>query len=263
MKFSFMSFSCPELTLDQMLGVAKKFGYDGIEPRIDAEHKHGIEISASAAARNVAKRKAVDSGIALCCIATSCRFADPATSGQQVDLTLQCIDLAADVGAPVIRVFGGAFPESLSRESAIEVLAEALHSVADRALQRGVAVCLETHDSWCDPLHVAAVMRRVNHPAIAVNWDVMHPVRQANATIHQAFQALKPWIRHLHVHDGLKDKGELRPIGQGDIDHRRVVQLLKSAGYKGFLSGEWIDWDAYESVLPRELATLKSYETQG
>lgn len=34
-----MSFSCPELNLDEMIEVAKKYGYNGVEPRISAEHK--------------------------------------------------------------------------------------------------------------------------------------------------------------------------------------------------------------------------------
>ena len=38
-----MTFSCPELTLDQVLSMAKEFGYDGVEPRIRANHQHGVE----------------------------------------------------------------------------------------------------------------------------------------------------------------------------------------------------------------------------
>jgi len=33
MKYAFMSFSCPELNLDQMLALARRFAYDGIEVR--------------------------------------------------------------------------------------------------------------------------------------------------------------------------------------------------------------------------------------
>ena len=43
MKFSFMSFSCPDLDVDEMIALAGKYGYDGIEARISSQHKHGIE----------------------------------------------------------------------------------------------------------------------------------------------------------------------------------------------------------------------------
>lgn len=265
MKYAFMTFSCPELSLDEVLAVAQKYGYDGIEPRIDSDQRHGVERATDAAARRTIKQKAADSGIALCCVATSCNYADPETVREKVEVTQQAIDLAADVGAPRIRVFGGTIPDGRSREQAIDGVARALKSVADHAQERGVTVCMETHDDWCDPKHMAEVMRRVDHPAIAVNWDIMHPVRRAGVTMDEAFEALKPWIRHIHFHDGVKleDGGiKLATIGQGMIDHRRAVQLLKAMPYDGFLSGEWIRYDEYDKHLPRELAIMKNYEAE-
>ncbi len=263
MKYSFMTFSCPQLTLDEVLALAKRTGYDGVEPRIVSKHKHGIETDINAAARKLIKAKFEDSGIAACCVATSCRFADPASSQQMIDDAMRAIDLAGDIGAPTIRVFGGSLGEGLSREEAVELVASSLGRVADHAADRGVTVCMETHDSWCDPNNVAAVMKQVNHPAICVNWDIMHPVRTENATIDESFEALKPWIRHLHVHDASKETGKLTPIGEGFIDHKRAIELLLTIPYGGYLSGEWISWDdPYENHLPREVATMKRYEQE-
>ena len=46
-----MSFSCPDLSFEQMLEAAARLGYDGVEPRIASNHKHGIELDASAQTR--------------------------------------------------------------------------------------------------------------------------------------------------------------------------------------------------------------------
>ncbi|MBI2441121.1 MAG: sugar phosphate isomerase/epimerase [Lentisphaerae bacterium] len=261
MKYSFMSFSCPQLTFIELLATAKRFGYDGVEPRIDAEHQHGVETAASAAQRKEIKKLSYTHGIALACIATSCVYADPEITRQNVEYTLKCIDLAADVGAERIRVFGGTLAKGQKHSDAVKIVADALRSVAEHALARGVTVCMETHDSWCRPADVAAVLHRVNHPAVAANWDIMHPVRVHQTPIDEAFNTLKPWIRHLHVHDGKPGSTDLMPIGQGGIDHERAVELLLTIPYQGYLSGEWISWSIpYEEHLPRELATLKSYE---
>jgi len=262
MKYAFMSFSCPELSLVDMLTLAKQLGYDGVEPRVAAKHAHGIETDASAAVRKDARELAGEIGIPFCCIATSCRYADPATTREHIDETLRSIDLASDVGAPAIRVFGGSVPAAVSRDEAIDIVVGALRSVAEHAADRGVTVCMETHDDWCDPGHVACVMKQVAHPAVAVNWDIMHPIRRGNSTMDDAFAALRDWVRHVHFHDGTtQDKLTLVPVGTGDIDHCRAVELLAGAGYDGFLSGEWIGWEPYAEHLPRELATMKTYES--
>lgn len=262
MKYAFMTFSTPELTLAEVLATAREYGYDGIEPRLDAGHRHGIEVAAGHGERAAIRRQVTDSGIALACLATSLTYADPAKTTVMLQATHERIDLAGDLGVPVIRVFGGGIPAGVKRETAIGLLISSLRSVADHAARRGVTVAMETHDDWCDPQHVAAVMRGVDHPAVGVNWDIMHPVRTGVASIEASFAALRPWIRHLHVHDGTGAGIEMVPIGTGKIDHRRAVKLLLAMSYSGFLSGEWINWEDYRIHLPRELATLKRYEKE-
>lgn len=263
MKYSFMTFSCPELALEEVLALARRFGYDGIEPRLDAGHAHGVEVAADAGARADIRRAADEAGVALACLATSCRFADPCERERNVEDARRRIDLAADVRAPAIRVFGGKLAEGQTRDDAVEGVADALRALGQHAERRGITVCMETHDDWCDPQHVAAVMRKVRHTHVGVNWDVMHPVRRAQATMDSAFEALRPWIRHLHVHDADGRTGRLVPIGAGAYDHRRVVELLRTIDFAGYLSGEWIKWDdPYEAHLPREIKTLRAYEAQ-
>lgn len=261
MKYAFMSFSTPDLPLDETLALAARLGYDGFEPRVGCAHRHGIEYAMPDAARRDARALATRYGIAYACIATSCRFADPALSAQQRADLETAIVLAGDLGAPCVRVFGGQLPAGLARDDATAGVAAALGAAADLAARHGVTVCMETHDDWCDPAQVAAVMRAVNHPAIAVNWDIMHPVRMGFADIDESFMQLRPWIRHLHVHDGSGvEELVLQPIGQGVVNHFRALQLLQTDGYAGFISGEWINWEPAETHLPRELAILKDME---
>lgn len=77
-----------------------------------------------------------------------------------------------------------------------------------------------------------------------------------------AFETLRPWIEHVHFHDGVTtaDRLQMVPIGTGEIDHRRAVQLLQAMPYTNYLSGEWINWEPWETHLPRELAVMRGYE---
>jgi sugar phosphate isomerase/epimerase len=265
MRYAFMSFSTPDLTLKEMLEFAREYGYDGVEPRLDAGHAHGVEVLADVSRRAKLRRTAEASGITIAALASSITYADPAKQEAMIRDTHERIDLAGDLGVPVLRVFGGTLADGLDREQAIALLAESLGAVAGHATERNVTVCIETHDAWCNPAHVVEVCRRVNTPSVAVNWDLMHPVRTGQASIAESFEQLRPWIRHVHAHDGTERNGRLTflPIGQGDIDHRQAIALLHAAGYPDFISGEWIGWEPPETHLPRELATLKSYEPSG
>ncbi len=263
MKFSFMTFSCPELKWGEVLGVAKRFGYDGVEPRAQAKHAHGVEVAANAGQRAAIKRMAEDAGVAVACLATSCSYMAAARGDLDTMMAASraLIALAHDIGAPTMRVFGGNIPQGMTRDHAATQLAESLAALAPDAQAAGVTLCVETHDSWCNANDLARVIARVGHPNVQVNWDIMHPVNAGGMTMDEAFAALRPYVRHIHFHDGKRGaKGlDLCPIGQGIVDHKRAVELLRGVGYQGYLSGEWIAWEPWQTHLPRELATMKSY----
>ncbi|MCL2814685.1 MAG: sugar phosphate isomerase/epimerase [Oscillospiraceae bacterium] len=260
MRFSFMSFSCPEADIGEFIGIAKKYGYDGIEPRICAGHKHGIEPTADKQYLRDIQKKAAEAEIDICCVATSCEFANHETVEDNITRAKQAIDLSAELGAPVIRVFGGTIPSGMDREKSFDSIVGALLKLSDYAAAHQTVICLETHDDWSDPEWVAKIMRGVSHRFIAVNWDIMHPALSAGCTIQEAFHKLKQWIRHVHVHDGVHDGKRLNfmPVGEGGVDHAAALTLLKDYKYDAYISGEWIGWEPYDIHLPREIANLKS-----
>jgi sugar phosphate isomerase/epimerase len=214
-----------------------------------------------AAGRAAVKHKAAEAGIAIGCVACSACFGNRDDARAQIEEARAGIDLAADVGAPRLRVFGDV-PLGADVQATINVAAESLMQVADYARERGVIVCVETHSGFSDPARMAALMKLVNHPAIGVNWDVLHPLRLAGASVDGAFEVLRPWIHHLHIHDGLNspDKCVIKAIGTGDVDHRRVLELCRRMAYAGYLSLEWEGDEPWQIHLPREIATMRRYE---
>lgn len=262
MKYSFMSFSCPDLDIKSIMYIAKMYGYDGFEPRIDAGHKHGLETNSNMRLLKEAKEISEESNIKICCIATSCRFADLSLQSENIESAKLAIDLSKELDSPCIRVFGGTIPDNVTRDESKENIKEALSKLSKYAQERNVTVCIETHDDWCDPDLVANIVSNINSPWIAVNWDIMHPVITSGYSVERSFDILKPYIQHVHVHDGqINEKRlEFKAIGSGKVDHLSAIKLLRDSGYKGYLSGEWINWEPYVVHLQRELNKMKSYE---
>ena len=264
MKFAFMSFSCPEATLKEMLDMARKFGYNGIEPRAQCQHKHGVELDASPEQRRAIKKMFSDSGIECACIATSAvyNFSDAAKRKEHVELTKQFIKLAPEVGCHRLRVFGGpADVKDRTKGEAVKIVGDALAEVKETAEQYRVYVCMETHDFFCRAEMTAAAVRRAASPFIRVNWDIMHPFTYM-MSVEEAFLEIKDLIAHCHIHDGTYDKTHqptLALMGEGEIPYNIAVRLLRDMNYDGYLSGEYINAWPVDVVLPHDLKVLKSY----
>ena len=263
-KIGFMTFSCPQWDLNEVLTAAVRYGYDSVEPRAEAGHKHGVELDTTKKQRKEIKSAFADMGVDLACIATSRQYAktDRSELEESIELTKRYVDLAADVGSPCLRVFGGPTPEGVTLEEMKPVVAEALRECAEYAAKRGVFVCLETHDSYSHAGDAVDVVKLADHPNAVINWDIMHPCT-AGQTIPEAFELVRPYVHHCHAHDGTpktEARGwDLAPIGTGGIDHVLAMKLLAEIDYQGCISGEWINWQEPEEHLPREATTLRRF----
>ncbi|HNS32672.1 MAG TPA: sugar phosphate isomerase/epimerase family protein [bacterium] len=263
MKFAFMSFTCPDATLQEMFDMAKKYGYEGIEPRAQAEHRHGVEITAGSAKRKEIRKMFENSGVECACIATSLKycFTDKAKRQEYIDTTRQFIDLAHDIGCKRLRVFGGNPDKEITAAEGIEIVGEALQGIKKDAEEKQVYVCLETHDFFSRADVAAPAVRIAESPYIRINWDIMHPYTR-NMTIEEAFAEVKDLVAHCHIHDGTYDKDrrpKLALMGQGEIPYNIAVRLLQNMGYEGYLSGEYISAWPPDVVLPNDIDALRSY----
>lgn len=258
MKYSFMSFSSTDLTLDETICLAKKIGYDSIELRLNSNHKHNVEVTSTKEELEAVKKLLKDNQFSICCIATSCVFCDPKTRAKNIQDGKDAIDLAVNLGVKKLRVFGGSYPETISYEDAFNGLVAALTELSDYIGENDVTLCVETHDSWCNPSNVIDVINAVNRKNIKVNWDIMHTALTAKKTMTETFEILKGTIEHVHIHDGIRPEGALTflPIGKGEVDHNVALKLLSDSNYQGYLSGEWISWDE-PNYLATELKKLK------
>jgi sugar phosphate isomerase/epimerase len=263
MKISFMTWVAPDWTLEEHLTAAIRYGYDGIEPRCGGQG-HGIDLDMKKKDRPGVRAQFEDCGVFPCCLATSLHYnvVDPQARQEQVEETKQYLQLAGDIGAPNLRVFGGAAPEEPPMEQAVEYVTEALAQCVQTADDCGVNLCLETHDAFCNATHVGQAIKNVAHPRLGACWDIMHPQR-AGQPVGEAHQNLSGHVYHCHVHDGSWEgpRGELKweLMGEGLVPHAEALKLLAADGFEGYLSGEWIKAFPPEEILPQAATALREW----
>ena len=227
-----------------MIGAARKCGYAGIELRALAGSLDLLSRSEFAEPR-LAETNAYleDAQIDICCLDTSCTFHSPdgRERANQVGIALAHAELAAKLGAPLIRVFPDKIQPGAQREETRDWIAECLRTVAER-LPDDVDLALETHGDFARAEAAAEIVTLANHRKVKLIWDVANSVA-AGDTIEQAGRVVKPYLAHIHLRDAKPVAGSEHwlPVlaGHGRVSFAEAVAAIKELNYDGYVSFEW------------------------
>jgi len=255
MKPGFMSSVYPKQTLGQLIETAKQYGYQGIEFRVEWDHRHGIELDASAAQLDAARRALADNGLAASCIATSVRFNSPdrAEHLPQRETLRRYIALASAVGAPYLRTFSDSLPEedAGAREQVMRLAAESYASVDDWAGEHGMEVLVETHTNM--RAHWAMqILDQADARQLQVLWHIGHHLRRGQS-VEEAYRYLRGHVRHVHF-TARPDDEEV-----SDADNQLMFELLAADGFAGFMSVEIINPEDPAAVLELHMRKYREY----
>jgi sugar phosphate isomerase/epimerase len=148
-------------------------------------------------------------------------------------------ELAAQLGAPGIRVFGDRVQANTDRASTRGCIVESLNVLAEKISGSGVEVWLETHGDFSTASEVQSILKEC--PQIGLVWDAASAFAECGEGPIENGRALHRFIRHVHVKDLRRKNGRWSPAltGQGQFPLGDVCTLLAEISYDGFLSFEW------------------------
>ena len=129
MKLSFSTLGCPDWTFDEILEYGRKYGFEGVGFRGVKGQMDLTRIPEFAPERRKETVKRLSTaGLAPMMMLTSVKFALSEAAERQKNLedAKANINLAAAMGSPSIRVFGGKIPEGVKKEAAYGWVAENL-----------------------------------------------------------------------------------------------------------------------------------------
>lgn len=253
MRFAFSTLGCPGQALGDVVQLAASTGFSGVELR--ATDGEPVTVDMDHAARRSAAAVLTDAGISAISIAAYVKVADPeATDDAVVRAGLAHGYLAAEIGAPVLRVFPGGDPIDVSDARATDRLGRIAAGLAGS----GVTVALETHDSHPR----AADVRQVIDPCSSAQaiWDVLHTWRAGEPAADSA-TLLAGRLAYIQVKDVIA-ADDLTPVapGDGQLPLHAVAAALRAIGYDGWLSWEYERaWYPAAPSLPDLAARVASY----
>ena len=174
---------------------------------------------------------------------------DPTLRQSEVTKVKQWVEVAEQLGAPLVRVFAG-YPEGDCKER-WPAMIDALREVADFACHAGVRLGLENHNHGAftpTAEEFLRVLGEVNSPHLIPLLDT------GNFTDGWlSIQRVVGVVEHVHAkfwqvaRDGSDEK----------VDYGQIFPALRQVGYDGWVSFEYETPEPEESGIPRSLAYLK------
>lgn len=170
---------------------------------------------------------------------------------QQLEHTRTWVDHAALLGAPCIRVFAGSVQKGDSIEKARAYCIETLEIACEYAGSKGVYLALENHGGIVDTAaNMLPIVQAVKSPWFGVNLD------GGNFTSEDPYKDLEimaPYAVNVQI------KAEINPGRKGKVpaDLKRIMQIIKDSGYRGYVA---LEYEAEEPALigvPKYLAQMR------
>ncbi len=182
------------LTIEQVIGRAKKFGYQGVE--IDGKRPHGNPLDMPKARCQQLRKLAADQGLEIYAVAGNNDFSSPIPEHREAQLVYlrELMRMTADLGAKLVRVFlawpgvtlrpegGGRYDfaysvwkaehQGVSAEQTWEWCREGLVEASRLAGDFGVTLALQNHPPVIEKGYVDC-LRMVRASGLAASEDLL------------------------------------------------------------------------------------------
>jgi sugar phosphate isomerase/epimerase len=171
-RFAFSTLACPEWTAESVVEHAAGIGFDGIEWRGGPEGT--VRSDWSAAQRRSLRRAVERAGLASIAVTayTSVISGDPDVIRRSIDAAVAHAELAADLGAPVLRIFLGERDDDATEANLRRRAVASLSALLERVRPTGVVVAIEPHDDHVRAASVRPILDAVGDPGLGVVWDI-------------------------------------------------------------------------------------------
>ena len=217
-----------EWDIPTIIGHCEATGFQGVELR--TTHAHNVEVNLSAAERRDVRKQFEDSAIELAGLGSAFEFHSPDNDEleQHIEGTKVYCQLAADVGAPGVKVRPNGLPDSVPEQITLEQIGNSLRECGEFARNLGVQIRLEVHGRQTSHLpHIRTIMEIADHDNVSVCWN-SNPGEVVDGSVKSNFDLVKDWIRLVHINE----------LHRREYPWRELFSLLKDAKYDGYCLAE-------------------------
>lgn len=170
---------------------------------------------------------------------------------EQIASVKAWIEHTSRLGGKTMRIFAGSVERGDTEERARERCLEAIHECCEHAAQFGVFLALENHGGiTATPEQMLALVRGVKSEWFGVNLDTGNFHGQDP---YADLARLAPYAVTVQLKTEIQRAGKPKE----DADLKRLVQMLRDVGYRGYVALEYEAAEDAKVAVPRHLRTLR------
>jgi L-ribulose-5-phosphate 3-epimerase len=263
--YSYWHFRTPKYPVEQVIENAARLGFDGVEIL------HRQMTDETPAYVNKLKQAAFRSGLDLPMLSIHQDFISPKAEERKeaVDHTIKCIELAARLGIPSIRLNSGRWNtiasfddlmkvkgdeppiQGYTDEDAFRWCIEGIQACLPAAGREGVLLALENHWGLTTRTdNLLRIYKSVASPWLGINLDTGNFPTDPYPEI----EKLAPYASIVQAKT-YYGGGEWYTL---DLDYRRIAATLGKANFKGWVSLEMEGKEDPATAVPKSLEVLRS-----
>lgn len=263
--YSYWHFRTEKYPVEKVIEDAARLGFDGVEIL------HRQLAGESTAYLNSLKQLAFRHGLSLPMLSIHQDFVSPdkAERRKHIDHTKHCMDLAVHLGIPAIRLNSGRWKtiksfddlmkvkgnepplEGYKLEDAFNWVVDSIRDCIPHAQETGVMMCLENHWGLTTDIDMLLrIWRSVDSPWLGINADTGNFPGDP-------YEGLKKLAPHATIVQAKTyyGGGEWYTL---DLDYKRIAEILRSAGFRGWVSLEMEGKESPQTAVPKSRDVLRS-----
>src|SRR5690349_5954542 len=262
--YSYWHFKKEKFPIEKVIDEAAKNGVEGI----DILHRQ-MEGEDNAYLQKL-KRHAFVNGIAFTCLSIHQSFVSPDKEflKKEIDHTKKCIELAARMGIPCLRLNSGrwntikSFDELMAKRGVEPILPgytlddgfkwciDSIEQCLPTAEQNGVLLALENHWGLCStPEGQLRIKKAIDSPWLGILMDTGNFLEDP----YDKLQMIAPYASFVQAKT-YYGGGEWYSL---DLDYARIGRILRNANYRGYVSLEFEGKEDPFTAVPKSIELLR------
>jgi sugar phosphate isomerase/epimerase len=244
------------MSMSELLDYCSRIGFDGVD--LTGYYFPGYPVVPSDDFIYEVKRKAFKLGLGISGtgVRNDFTWSDPVKRADEKKLVKEWIVVAAKLGAPIIRIFGGTLSkEAFTWDEKLKWIVDDINECAEFAKAYGVIIALQNHNDFIKTASdVEKVLKLVDKNWVGLLLDIgSYHTSDPYSDISRTAGYAVSWQ--------LKEKVFINDT-QVDTDYSKVIDIVRKCGYRGYLPletlGEGDPATKVEALYKKVQAILKS-----